>query len=296
MLTINPNAVTPSVHGIDQQDWSEIQNLRGVYPYQVGLQKRIPAKTLQESFGQGIGSIYVFYLVYGRFYTFIDFGSIQIGEVKPPAITIPALPPAQSVWWDDFSGYTPDGLISMIWGGGDWLDGIGICETIIEGYFDPFLGGGFSPPETTIGPGGGIAVIDTPVDPTSPPYWYPPGLVNVYLHERLYSLWPGEGDETLPENGAANDSIRIYDYSDPLLRSLIDEIFASDLIVGRISIVYGLRIGRTPNLGSYDDKYSMGAPFEPHWNPLLPYPPPSSTIYSFTITTGILTVEQNGYP
>lgn len=291
MLTTEPNVVTPSIRGIDQQNWSEIQGLNGLVPYQVGLQKRLPGKTLREIYPNEIGSIYVFYLVYGRFYTLVDFGSIQITPVTVPPLIPPALPPNQTVWWDDFSGYSPDGVISMIWGGGDWLDGIGICETIIEGYFDPFMGGGITPPQQQIQ----IVYIpgDTapPVDPSTTPYWYPPGSADIILKQRLFSLWPPDGDETLPQNVSAVDEIKLYDYPLPASQTLVDSLFANEVPVGKLFPWYNLIVGRTPDLGSYDDKYSMGAPFQPHWNPALPWPPPQPITYYDIESTGAHGVE-----
>lgn len=284
MLTTNPHAITPALKGVDNQNWSEIQKLDGLVPYQVGLQKKLPGKTLQRIYSNEIGSIYVFYLVYGRFYTLVDFGSLEISPVVVPPITPPALPPNQTVWWDDFSGYSPNGVISKIWSGGAWQDGIGICETIIQGYFDPFMGGAVTPPQQNIQ----IIYIPvdpiTPVDPTSPPYFYPPGLADVVLKIQTFTLIPPSGDETLPQDVVAQDTIDLFDYPLPPEKNLLDTFIAESAHVGKIVVWNGLAIGRTPDQAKGD--FSMGGPGQPHFNPDLPWPPPSAINYYKILTTG----------
>lgn len=289
MLTTSPHAVTPALKGVDNQNWSEIQKLDGLVPYQVGLQKRLPGKTLQKIYANEIGSIYVFYLVHGRFYTLVDFGSIEISPVVVPPITPPIIPPSQTVWWDDFSGYSPNGVISKIWGGGVWLDGIGICETIIQGYFDPFMGGGITPPQQNIIIIYTPEIVATPVDPTSPPYWYPPGVADVTLKIQTFTLIPPAGDETLPQDVVLNDEIKLYDYPAPPEQNLLDILIANSIAVGKILIWNGLAIGRTPNQAKGD--FSMGAPGQPHYNPDLPYPPPTSIIYFKILSTDAFGTE-----
>lgn len=136
MLRTNSEKVL-FLEGIDQQDFTQLQLVQGSYPFQVGLQKRIPGKSITQIYAGPVGSIYVFYQVFGRFYTLIDFGNILIEEVEIPTITLPGLPPAAVEWFDNFDGYTL-GLISRLWGAGAWLIGVGVCETIIEGYIDPY--------------------------------------------------------------------------------------------------------------------------------------------------------------
>lgn len=127
------------IRGMEQQDFDGIEILQGMFPYQQGMQQRFPGKTLQDTKPFPIGSIYVFYLVYGRFYNLTNFGTnTEIEEVNIPPITLPALPPFGNTWFDDFSGYDV-GTISRLWGAGPWAIGIGVCETIIEGMIDPYL-------------------------------------------------------------------------------------------------------------------------------------------------------------
>lgn len=137
MLETNGNSQL-ALRGTDLQDFNEFQRVSGTYPYQEGLQRRIPGKTIIQIYNGEIGSIFVFYMVFGRTYTIIDFGSLEITEIVTPPITIPALPPTSSRWYDDFSSYLVD-TISRLWGAGIWLVGIGVCETIIEGTIDYFL-------------------------------------------------------------------------------------------------------------------------------------------------------------
>lgn len=139
MLQTNGSKPTLAIGGINQQDFKEIQLVAGTFPYQKGLQKRIPGKSLISINPNGVGSIYVFYLVYGRHYNLIDFGtSISITETPLNPITLPALPGIADTWFDNFAGYSDD-LVSRLWGAGMWATGIGVCETLIEGVIDPFL-------------------------------------------------------------------------------------------------------------------------------------------------------------
>jgi hypothetical protein len=134
-----PSKPTLQLEGINQQDFNELQLVQGCFPFQIGLQKRIPGKTLLEQHPTPIGSIYVFYMVYGRHYQLLDFGDgIQIDETVIPPITLPGLPIAGNSWIDTFAGY-PDALLSRLWGAGIWPGTVGICETLIAGYIDPFL-------------------------------------------------------------------------------------------------------------------------------------------------------------
>lgn len=174
--------VTPSIEGIDQQDFQKIQVLQGAYPYLVGLQQRIPGKTIQQIYLGSVGSIYVFYLVYGRSFLFVDYGSITIIPIPIPPIVIPALPPVSRAWFDTFDEYTPIGLISFIWPEGQWYGGPGICQSTEVGYIDPFDAQILQPPggNTPIGPPGGLggatpsgAPGGTPIPPSPPP---PPGV------------------------------------------------------------------------------------------------------------------------
>lgn len=141
MLRTNGSKPTLAIGGINQQDFKEIQLVQGTYPYQKGLQQRIPGKTLiqQQPGAVGIGSIYVFYLVLGRHYKLIDYGTnISIVETPLNPITLPALPPQGNTWFDNFASYDI-ASVSRIWAAGVWAIGIGICETLIEGIIDPFL-------------------------------------------------------------------------------------------------------------------------------------------------------------
>ncbi len=151
-----------AIGGQNQQKFSELELVAGAYPYQVGLQKRIPGKTIQQVLSGPIGSIYVFYMVYGRMYRLLDFGSLQITEIPIPPEPPWQPPQSSNTWYDTFEGYTPD-LISRLWGGGAWLYSVGICETIIQGKIDPYA------VYSRIEPG----VIRQPPTPRQPPI--PPG-------------------------------------------------------------------------------------------------------------------------
>lgn len=149
-----------AISGIDQQDIEQVQLVQGAFPFQVGLQQRIPGKTLLLEKTSPIGSIYVFYMVHGRFYTIVDYGTIEIIPTPIPHITLPGLPPTLDMWFDAFD-YDP-GTISRIWGGGLWDSNPGVCESLIHGVFDPYRTGGTPPP-------GGPAVLPPPVEPPGPP-------------------------------------------------------------------------------------------------------------------------------
>lgn len=142
------------LEGIDQQDFDKFQLVAGCFPYQIGLQARLPGKVIERVSFSPVGSIYVFYMVLGRFYTFVQYSNDgSITELEIPPWTLPGLPPPDDLWYDDFTGYEV-GLISRLWGGGIWAIGIGVCETIIGGWIDPFSVAG--------------TVVQVPYDPGLP--------------------------------------------------------------------------------------------------------------------------------
>lgn len=186
MLATNGKS-TLALGGINQQDFKEIQLVAGSWPSQVGLQQRVPGKTIQQVLNGPVSAIYPFYMVYGRAYTLTDFGSLQIEEVEIPTITLPGLPPSNSnTFFDTFEGYIPE-IVSRIWGGGFWFHSVGICETIIDGIIDPFL------VYATIAPGREdpenrpIPMPDPEVDPEVPPA---PPVVNPPLPDGHYTDYP----------------------------------------------------------------------------------------------------------
>lgn len=244
--------VTPAIAGIDQQDFQQIQLLQGMYPYQKGLQMRIPGKTLQSQQNTPVGGIEVFYNVYGRPYILSQFdGAIQIDPVTFQPITLPALPPWGNIWFDDFSGYSPDGLISNIWGAGVWDISPGICQTIIEGYFDPYAifatihAGGIGnipsqQPKT-------VSIPSTPASslgPNDPKFQYPLNPPQVFLN-----IVTAEGDNSCEGQGTspitATDFINFYNYE---TGPIVDTLLASGVTVGHITVFHGLRIGRMPDV------------------------------------------------
>jgi len=130
------------LRGVDQQDFEQLQVVQGTFPYQAGLQKRLPGKSLLQEIGGPVGSIYVFYNVYGRNYTLEDFGTLQITEVGIPPFTLPIPPPVAYSWFDDFESYADD-LVSKYWAGGEWLHYVGICEITYYGFIDPYIATNF---------------------------------------------------------------------------------------------------------------------------------------------------------
>lgn len=257
----------PGIGGMDQQSFREIELVAGCYPFQIGLQKRIPGKTLQRLFPEPVGSIYVFYNVYGRTFSLIDFGTLQIEEVVVPPITIPGLPPQGNSWFDTFQGYTV-GAISRLWGGGAWNNSVGIAETIIQGFIDPFLVYDTLPPGYVSGPPPPIADPPPEDDPTIPPaspespgFLYPPGTIDIVL-KRTFGLSDNSctGQGTQPLN--AVDVVYYYspEYpNDPI----VNGIGATAITVGAtVTWFHGLRIGRSEDIdGGY---YAGTCPGAPH--------------------------------
>jgi hypothetical protein len=182
-----PSKPTLQLEGTDQQDWTNLQLVQGCFPFQIGLHKRAPGKTLLEQHPNPIGSIYVFYLVYGRHYQFLDFGgSIQIVETPVPPIALPGLPPTDNSWFDTFSGYD-DGLISRLWGAGVWNNSVGICETLIQGIFDPFLVYATLPPSAEFPTQDQKPVTVPTPDPSPETTPIPPNSGNGPLPDRNYT-------------------------------------------------------------------------------------------------------------
>lgn len=240
--------LTPSIEGIDQQDFTKIQLLSGAYPNKVGLQQRIPGKTLDRQVAFAVGSIGVMYNVYGRFFSLENFGTtLNITQINIPPYTPPGLPPNSMIWFDDFSAYSPNGLIQLIWGAGIWDSNFGVCQSIIAGFMDPFA---INATITTNPPWVPIRYLTEtpeipPVDPNSPAAMYPPGSTNVVLGYQIGvadNSCTGQGSEPVD----ANDSIEQFDVPapDPVL---LDTLYATDATIGKIIIWNGLRVGRIPD-------------------------------------------------
>lgn len=178
MLKTKGNSLI-AIGGIDEQSIDAIQTVQGAFPYQIGLQQRIPGKVLDRILTGPITSIYVFYLVHGRHYTIIDYGPQTIIEIDVPPIRIPPLPPKFVEWFDDFSGYGPEGLISRVWGAGFGNPFVGIAETFMRGLLDPWeLTDSLTPPAPTPPPPDEITPVEdggSNVPPTPPPSQYEPG-------------------------------------------------------------------------------------------------------------------------
>jgi hypothetical protein len=239
--------------GINQQDFKQLQLVSGGYPALIGLHQRFPGKTLQEVENGPVSAIYVFYNTYGRNYMLTDFGgTIQITPVTPPTITIPALPPNNAIWFDDFSGYSPDGLISNLWGAGIWPNSVGICETIIQGIIDPFkifasvpVGGISNTPSLQPVPVSTPTTPETPVDPTSPGYLYPP---NHYAPSILLQHQEGQANNACQGQGTPtvtfDDIIRYrLNPSSPVL----DTVSVLAILVGQKGFFHGVSYGRMSN-------------------------------------------------
>lgn len=245
MLETKKLITSPVIAGIDQQDFKEIQLVEGSYPNLIGLQQRIPGKSLVSTKVGPIGSIYVFYMVYGRHYTLIDFGTgIEITPVIVPPITLPGLPPAQRKWFDTFKDY-PDHFVSKLWGSGDWIGPSAICETIISGKIDPYNLQGFIPPPpagpgTTPGPSGGS---DIPPG-GGPGFDYPPGWeVDVILYHNIGTYDVGcIGQGTFPVTSTDN-----LQYIDPPGYAPLSILYATDIAPGQIAEYHGVRVGRGTN-------------------------------------------------
>lgn len=273
---------TPTLKGIDQQDFSKIQLLNGAFPYKVGLQQRIPGKTLIEQQPLGIAGIGVMYNVYGRFYNVINFGdTITITQVTTPPFKQPTLPPDSNLWYDDFSGYS-DGLISLIWGAGIWPNTFGICQTIIDGILDPFAifatitSPIFGGPVPVAPPPPGTSPQIPTANPNAPTSLYPPGSAQIILANvtaTANNSCTGQGTEAL----TATDAIQYFDYSGG---TLLDTMLATSIPVGKISNFHGLRVGRIPD---HDLGLVAGT---------CPGPPqPTPTIYFLIATSGVFGVE-----
>lgn len=276
--------VERAIKGIDQQDFDEFQLVKGTFPYQVGLQQRIPGKTIQRVLDGPIGSIYVFYMVYGRTYTIVDFTTLQIDEIIEPPITNPFFPPVGTEWTETFSGYTT-GLISKFWGAGIWPITTGVCESIIEGVIDPFYVTEFAPapdipiedqPRIETTPGSNI----TPADKTNPKVTYPleqPDIIlRLVLAQADYSCY-GQG------TNAANayDLIHYYDYSGGNLVSTYSVISAT---IGGVVNFGGINIGRLPDkdIGIVRNENGPDGSFHQCGGP----PQPVPTIYFVNLNNG----------
>lgn len=234
--------------GINQQDFDQIQLVQGSYPFQQGLQKRIPGKILKQILSGPVNNIYVFYPVFGRPYTAVGFDdSIEITSVVVPPITIPALPPGlNDQFYDDFSGYL-SGTISLFWAAGVWAFGIGVCQTIIVGYIDPFqIYAGLPPAAST------PLNVPTPLPPpssdpsesllppTDPNFQFPVNPPQVFLkvvNGQANNTCEGQGTEPV----ASIDFINYYTQPGG---TLLATLFATSIMVGHQIKWNGLKVGR----------------------------------------------------
>lgn len=257
MLATNKHQVTLAFKGINQQDFKELQLVVGAYPSLTGLQQRFPGKTLQQQQASEVASIFVFYNTFGRNYILTEFdGTVQIDPVTPPTITLPALPPWNTGFlFDNFEGYSPDGLISPLWGAGIWNNTVGVCQTIIEGIISPFeifatiFAGGLSKtkalqPQVV----GAPSTPATPANPGDPAYLYPP------KHRPDISIQYQFGES---DNSCTGQGEEFVDFNDIVtLRNFpggtgLDSIGATSITVGGITVWNNVKIGRTGdvNLG-----------------------------------------------
>lgn len=287
MLATDSNGKpTLAINGINQQDFTEIQLAKGSYPYQKGLQKRLPGKTLEQQFSSSVGSIYVFYLVFGRHYNLIDVsGTLTFVPVPVAPITVPALPPTGNTWFDDFSGYTPDGLISFLWGGGAWATTTGICQSIIDGIIDPFLVYATIPGTSPIVLGSSIPSVvptpdpspeTTPADPGSPGYLYPPGhLPQIITENQPGTLWPSESSEELPQNVSIPDVVNYEDYPGA---GVTDTLVATSITIGSIVNFHGVTVGRRSDV-PFGDATAPTPPGPSIDHPALPPNPINYYVY-----------------
>lgn len=239
---------TLAIIGIDQQDFDKNQLVSGAYPYQKGLQQRLPGKTVEQLAPGPVGSIYVFYQVFGRHYILTDFGgSTGIVEVPPDPITLPALPPASNAWIDTFSGYTL-GTVARLWGAGIWNNSVGICETIIQGIIDPFLvfetlPPGAQTPDTQFQPVPvpGSPTPSAPADPGSAAFLYPPGTPqpDVILHNPQW-----DADNTCTGGGfLRSGSPDKVDYAVYPGQTVTDSIFAFSVPIGKLTPWHNVILG-----------------------------------------------------
>ncbi len=237
--------------GTNQQDFEQIQLVSGAFPYQVGLQQRFPGKNLLAVFDGPIGNIFPFYNVYGRPYNLVDTnGRFIITPVPLNSITIPALATTGNRWFDSFGTYSPTGLIQLLWGEGAWPgDGIGVCQSIIEGFIDPFLIYAaidvHSIPDFLPSVVPGSSIPATP-DSTSPAFAFPFTPCNVYLRVTTATAdnsCTGQGTETF---SVADEITAFSAEGDPIIDQPV--LHAYDITVKHSVLWHGIRVGRLPDI------------------------------------------------
>lgn len=214
MLQTSGNVIK-GLAGMDQQRLEPLQLIQGTYPFQKGLQARLPGKLIQRILDGPIGGIYVFYYVLGRPYLLVDYGNLIIIPAGPDLTGIPPLSPVGIEWFDDFSGFD-DGLISRIWGGGYGTPFPGICETILAGGVDDFefykdsgqfvtgvAGGATGSSSTDTNTGGGQGPSDSSPGAPNPP----PG---VYAQQECEMMPEDEGFIGVPLSYCIFDVVQEY--------------------------------------------------------------------------------------
>lgn len=276
-----------ALDGVDQQDFEKLQEVAGCYPNLIGLQQRLPGKTIEQFLDGPILDIAVFYLYYGRPFRMINWGgTIEITKIPLVPWSIPVAPNTTNIWMEPFTDYEPVGLISRLWGAGIWLTGIGVCETLIEGYIDPFkVFAEIKSGEPTDVPTVVEDSSDTPAaEDTGPNFYYPREKPQIVL-KRLNA----DGDLSCHGQGTTpqqiDDLINVY-YEPGNLKETVP---VTDFVVKARTPFYGIVVGRVP------DEYIGIVATSPPASPAIgcvsgppsffPYPP-DPTIYFYNINNG----------
>jgi len=235
------------IKGVDQQDFAEIQVLANCFPYRQGAQKRVPGKILEQKLSSPIFGIHTFYMVYGRRFNITDYGTdLEIIEELIPPIVLPALPPSTTSWFDSFSSYSPVGLISRLWGAGNWLTYVGICESLIYGVIDPFLVSDSvaaipveDVPRTVPQDGTTTTTQDTGIN-----FYFPNGAAQIMLQRVIYDAdYSCIGGGTVPV--AVDDILNVYQYSGDPAPYVVGVL---DIPILQSIAVESIRVGRSPNV------------------------------------------------
>ena len=109
MLETDRAQIIQDIRGINEQldlvDPANIAVLKGTYPEKIGMQSRVPGKTLYQKFAYPINGIAVFYNVYGRRYMLWEGLNLSIEEVEWESLNVTWTPPWFPDKYDDFEEY-----------------------------------------------------------------------------------------------------------------------------------------------------------------------------------------------
>ena len=214
MLETDRAQIIQDIRGINERldlvDPSNVALLKGTYPEKIGLQSRVPGKTMFKKFTYPVNGIAVFYNTYGRRYLLWEGLDLTIEEVEWEPLTISWTPPWFADKYDDFEEYLEAPISSMLLG--FWPSGnagyVVLVSTKCYDAFETYLSGEITEAQLDLNTGEG-----TPVKWTETPHIVP----------------------IIPHNGMTFETFSTGTYSETQLQA--EYVVSNIITLGDIDIV-----------------------------------------------------------